>query len=279
MAKWETIEVERVGRVSVIRFNRPEKLNAFNDAMSTEFRLAIEEANEDPAVGAIVSTGNGRAYSAGADVGGFNATFQEGQPKPQPARKRQSAFEPQFLMESKPIIGAINGIAVGMAMTGPLLFDTLLASTEARFSMRFAAIGLTPEIGSSWMLPRVIGLHNAREMMLTGRIYTAAECQEFGLIRRLYEPDELVPAAVKLAGEIASNPMSTLATIKRLIWDDVVANDVASVWRKSSETFARARTTTEHREALLALKDKRVAKFHDNEYMAELAERISKGIS
>ena len=168
---------------------------------------------------------------------------------------------------------------MGMAMTGPLLFDTLLASTEARFSMRFAAIGLTPEIGSSWMLPRVIGLHNAREMILTGRIYCAAEWQEIGLVRRLYEPDELVPAAIELASEIASNPISTLATIKRLIWDDVAATDVASVWRKSSETFARARTTTEHREALLALKDKRAARFHDDEYMAELAERIAKGIS
>ena len=279
MTKWETIEVERVGRVSVIRFNRPEKLNAFNDTMTAEFRLAIEEANGDPDIGAIVSTGNGRAYSAGADVGGFNATFEQGQQKNQPRPRRPSAFEPQFLMESKPIIGAINGIAVGMAMTGPLLFDTLLASTEARFSMRFAAIGLTPEIGSSWMLPRVIGLHNAREMMLTGRIYSAVECQEFGLVRRLYEPDELVSAAVELAGEIAANPISTLATIKRLIWDDVAATDVASIWRKSSETFARARTTTEHREALLALKDKRSARFHDNDYMAELAERIAKGAS
>lgn len=279
MTKWEAIEVERVGRVSVIRFNRPEKLNAFNDVMTSEFRLAIEQANEDPEIGAIVSTGNGRAYSAGADVSGFNATFEQGGQNARSVRRRSSAFEPQFLMESKPIIGAINGIAVGMAMTGPLLFDTLLASTEARFSMRFAAIGLTPEIGSSWMLPRVIGLHNAREMMLTGRIYSAAECQEFGLVRRLYEPDELVPAAIELASEIASNPISTLATIKRLIWDDVAATDVASVWRKSSETFARARTTTEHREALLALKDKRAARFHDDEYMAELAERIAKGIS
>jgi enoyl-CoA hydratase/carnithine racemase len=279
MAKWETIEVERIGRVSVIRFNRPEKLNSFNDTMSSEFKLAIEEANEDPDVGAIVSTGNGRAYSAGADVGGFNASFEQGAQKKGPARRRQSAFEPQFLMESKPIIGAINGIAVGMAMTGPLLFDTLLASTEARFSMRFAAIGLTPEIGSSWMLPRVIGLHNAREMMLTGRIYTAAECQEFGLIRRLYEPEDLVPTAIALAAEIALNPISTLSTIKRMIWDDVSASDVASVWRKSSEIFARARSTTEHREALLALKDKRAARFHDSEYMAELADRISKGSS
>ena len=279
MTKWEAIEVERVGRGSVIRFNRPEKLNAFNDIMSSEFRAAIEEANEDPEVGAIVSTGNGRAYSAGADVGGFNATFEQGQQNARRNLRKPSAFDPTFLMESKPIIGAINGIAVGMAMTGPLLFDTLLASTEARFSMRFAAIGLTPEIGSCGMLPRVIGLHNARDMMLTGKIYSAAECQEFGLVRRLYAPDELVPAAISLASEIASNPISTLATIKRLIWDDMAATDVSSVWRKSSETFARARTTTQHREALLALKDKRAARFHDDAYMSELADRIAKGIS
>jgi enoyl-CoA hydratase/carnithine racemase len=277
MSNWKTLEIERHGRVMVIRFNRPEKLNAMSADMSADFREAIEEANADPSIGAIVSTGNGRAYSAGADISGFNATFESS--SNQPVRERKGWSEPVFLMESKPIIGAINGLAVGVGMTGALLFDILLASTQARFSMRFAAIGLTPEVGSSWMLPRIIGLHNAKEMMLTGRIYEAQECLKLGLVHKLYEPEELVPAAIELAAEIAANPISTLATIKRMIWDDLAAIDVASVWRKSSDKFAESRKTPEHREALLALKDKRKSNFHDTKYMEELAEKIARRTS
>jgi enoyl-CoA hydratase/carnithine racemase len=277
MSNWKTLEIERHERVMVIRFNRPEKLNAMSADMSADFREAIEEANADPSIGAIVSTGNGRAYSAGADISGFNATFESS--SNQPVRERKGWSEPVFLMESKPIIGAINGLAVGVGMTGALLFDILLASTQARFSMRFAAIGLTPEVGSSWMLPRIIGLHNAKEMMLTGRIYEAQECLKLGLVHKLYEPEELVPAAIELAAEIAANPISTLATIKRMIWDDLAAIDVASVWRKSSDKFAESRKTPEHREALLALKDKRKSNFHDTKYMEELAEKIARRTS
>lgn len=277
MSKSDTLEVERHGRVMLTRFNRPEKLNAMNPETYAAFVEAIEEANSDPSIGAIVSTGKGRAYSAGADIGGFNATFES---DGEAAReRRRTPFDPEFLMNSKPIIGAINGISVGVGMTGPLLFDMLLASTEARFSMRFAAIGLSPEVGSSWVLPRIIGLHKAREMMLTGRIYNAEEALELGLVHKLYEPDKLVPAAIELAAEIAANPISSLATIKRMLWDDLAATDVASVWRKSSENFANARKTPEHREALLALREKRKPKFHDTEYMEDLADKVSKGTS
>jgi enoyl-CoA hydratase/carnithine racemase len=277
MSKSEMLEVERHGRVMLTRFNRPEKLNAMNPETYAAFIEAIEEANADPSIGAIVSTGKGRAYSAGADIGGFNATFESNDETTR--ERRRTPFDPEFLMQSKPIIGAINGISVGVGMTGPLLFDMLLASTQARFSMRFAAIGLSPEVGSSWVLPRIIGLHKAREMMLTGRIYNAEEALELGLIHKLYEPDELIPAAIELATEIAANPISSLATIKRMLWDDLAATDVSSVWRRSGENFANARKTPEHREALLALREKRKPNFHDVKYMEDLEEKISKGTS
>ena len=281
MTEWETIEVEQYGRVKLIRFNRPNSLNAFNGTMYSEFRRAIEDANADPSVGAIVSTGNGRAYSAGADIGGFNATFENGGSAGSAREERDDGtpFDPVFIMESKPIIGAINGVSVGIGLTGPLLYDMLLASTEARFSMRFAAIGLTPEVGSSWTLPHIIGLHKAREMMLTGKIYNAQEALELGLVRKLYEPEELVPAALELGAQIAANPISTLSTIKRMIWDDLAATDVSSVWRRSSDHFANARKTTQHREALLAMGEKRDSRFHDVEYMSELAKKVSEGTS
>ena len=280
MTDWKTIEVEQHERVLLVRLNRPDSLNAFNPTMYSEFRQAIENANDDPSIGSIVSTGNGRAYSAGADIGGFNATFEQGNSSSSgDEEERGTPFDPTFIMESKPIIGAINGVSVGIGLTGPLLFDTLLASTTARFSMRFAAIGLTPEVGSAWMLPHIIGLHRAREMMLTGRIYNAQEALELGLVRKVYEPEELVPEAIKLAQEIAANPIDTLANIKRMIWDDLASTDVASVWRRSSERFAAARKTVQHREALLAMKEKRDSRFHDDSHMSDLAERMASGTS
>jgi enoyl-CoA hydratase/carnithine racemase len=280
MTDWKTIEVEQHERVLLVRLNRPDSLNAFNPTMYSEFRQAIEDANDDPSIGAIVSTGNGRAYSAGADIGGFNATFEQGKSSSSGEHEeRRTPFDPTFIMESKPIIGAINGVSVGIGLTGPLLFDTLLASTTARFSMRFAAIGLTPEVGSAWMLPRIIGLHRAREMMLTGRIYNAQEALELGLVRKIYEPEELVPEAIKLAQEIAANPIDTLASIKRMIWDDLASTDVASVWRRSDDRFSEARKTVQHREALLAMKEKRDSRFHDDSHMSDLAGRVASGTS
>jgi enoyl-CoA hydratase/carnithine racemase len=155
----------------------------------------------------------------------------------------------------------------------------LVASTEARFSARFAAIGLTPELNSSWMLPRIIGLQNAKEMMLTGRIYSAEEAKSLGLVRHVVEPDQLMPTAIALASEIAANPEPTLRTIKRMIMEDLLSSDLSTIERRSSKNFADARKTAEHREALLALREKRPPRYHDVEYMAELAARVAAGTS
>ena len=141
--------------------------------------------------------------------------------RPQQRPPGAHPWTPEFLaVECKPLIAAVNGIALGIGLTSILWYDAIVASTEARFSMRFAAIGLTPEVSSSWMLPRVIGLHNAKEMMLTGRIYSAQDALELGLVRRLVEPDQLLPEAIALGQEIAANPASTLRTVKKMTFDD-----------------------------------------------------------
>lgn len=272
MVDYAEIEVQRQGRVQIIRFNRPDKLNAFSPTMSREFVEAIEAANDDPEVGAIVSTGNGRAYSAGADIGGFERRQAgEAQPSAATPAPRRSAFDAEFLVSSKPIIGAINGVAVGMGLTGPLHFDTLIASTEARFSMRFAAIGMTPEMQSTWLLPKVIGLHRANEMMLTGRIYSAEEALEIGLVHRLVEPDQLIPEAVKLGQEIANNADVTLRQIKRLVWQDLLETDFAETTRRSGKTFSASVQSLQAREATRAFREKRPPRYHDTEYMQQLA--------
>ena len=266
MTEYEAIQVEREGRVQIIRFNRPDKLNAFNPTMSREFVEAVYAANDDSGIGAIVSTGNGRAYSSGSELGRARGS---GDDAPAPSH---GPFDAEFIVNSKPIIGAINGVAVGMGFTGPLHFDALVASTEARFSARFAAIGLTPEMQSSWLLPHIIGLHRAKEMMLTGRIYSAQEALELGLVHRLVEPDRLIPEAVALAEEIAANPESTLRVIKRMLWEDLLETDFTETSRRSSENFSAAGRTVEAREAVRAFMEKRERKFHDAEHMANLAE-------
>ncbi len=280
MPDYEAIAVERHGRVEVIRFNRPEAMNSFSPTQTREFVEAVDAANNDPDVGVIISTGTGRAYSAGADMGGFARRQEAGGPDPtaQAQAPRRSPFDPHFLAACKPIIGAINGFAIGMGFTGPLNFDVLLASTEARFSARFAALGLTPEIHSTWLLPKIVGLHRAKEMMLTGRIYSAEEALELGLVHRLYPPDELLPAAIALGEEIARNPEVTLRKIKEMVWQDLREGaDFEGVAHRSATNFSAALQSAEAREAVRAFGEKRTPKFHDPAHMeslrAELAAR------
>jgi enoyl-CoA hydratase/carnithine racemase len=154
---YETIEVERDGRVGIVRWNRPDQLNAFNGTMYAEWIAAYDAFNADPSIGAVVCTGNGRAYSSGADIAGFERSFTgEAGPPEEPAM--HEPFDPWYLATGKPTIAAVNGVAVGIGFTSILWFDLIIASTEARFSARFAAIGLTPELSSTWLLPRLIGL-------------------------------------------------------------------------------------------------------------------------
>ncbi len=275
MADWEFIEVAREGRVGIVRFNRPERMNAFGAELAGEIREALEEFNGDPGIGAIVTTGNGRAYSSGADLSARMAgDFDRPQQRPPGAHP----WTPEFLaVECKPLIAAVNGIALGIGLTSILWYDAIVASTEARFSMRFAAIGLTPEVSSSWMLPRVIGLHNAKEMMLTGRIYSAQDALELGLVHRLVEPDQLLPEAIALGQEIAANPASTLRTVKKMTFDDLFAPTLDATEQNSRVEFDAALQTPEHREAVRAFSERRTPRFHDAEYMRGVVQELQQG--
>ncbi len=220
---YETIQVERDGRVGIVRWNRPDRLNAFNSTMYAEWIEAYDAFNADPSIGAVVATGNGRAYSSGADIGGFERSFT-GDDAPVEKQPPHGGFEPWYMAEGKPAIAAVNGVSIGIGFTSILWFDNIIASTEARFSARFAAIGLTPELSSSWLLPRLIGVQRAKEMMLTGRIWSAEEAHQLGLVRQVVEPEDLVPTAIAQAAEIAANPSSSLSV--RSIQSDIAASDL-----------------------------------------------------
>tara|TARA_Y100001960_G_C14740949_1_gene862992 strand:- start:1608 stop:2285 length:678 start_codon:yes stop_codon:yes gene_type:complete len=225
----------------------------------------------------MVCTGKGKAFSSGADVSEF-ASASKGDKKVKEYWEKYQpiAFEANRMIGSKPIIGAINGLALGAGLTCTFWFDFNLASTEAKFSMRFSKLGLTPELDSSWLLPKLIGLQRAKEMMLTGNIYSANEALDFGLITKIYKPNNLIDEAIKIANSIAYNPTNTLYTIKEMVFQDMVATSFQEVANRSIDNFADARKSAEHREALLALLEKRKPKFHDIEHMKKNFDRNKK---
>lgn len=281
---YEAIECEQRGRVRIIRLNRPEQLNSLNRTITDDLHDELARCNDDASVGAIIVTGNGRAYCAGADMSIFSSGPSETSTKDSPAHQDPSnplrrTWSPEFLAaECKPLIAAVNGLAVGGGLTHLLWFDAIVASTEARFSMRFAAIGVTPEISSSWALPRIVGMQKAREMMLTGRIYTAEEAKDFGLVHRIVGPDELIDEAVALAAEIASNPPRTVQLIRRMIFDDYFAGDILSVRVNSDRAWQQAQANREFVEAFRAKAEKREPRFHDAKYMDQLRRDRASGM-
>tara|TARA_Y100000994_G_scaffold159980_1_gene131166 strand:+ start:18157 stop:18996 length:840 start_codon:yes stop_codon:yes gene_type:complete len=271
---YETIQVAREGRVGIIYWNRPETLNAFNQTMYAEWVEAYDAFNHDDTIGAVVCTGTGRAYSSGADIGGFEKTFTGDTGPSNEKKPPHPAFDPWYMTEGKPTIAAVNGVSIGIGFTSILWYDLILASTKARFSARFPAIGLTPEASSTWILPRLIGFQHAKEMMLTGRILDAETARELGIVREVVEPDDLLPRAIELATEIAANPSETLQNIKLMLMEDLLATDLSMIERRSNHNFARARKSAEHREGLLALRESRSPKYHEIQYMNQLRESL-----
>lgn len=272
-AAYQTIQVERDGRVGIVRWNRPERLNAMSKTLQAEWIDAYDAFNSDPEIGAVVTTGNGRAYSSGADISEFESTFT-GSAVTQGKFPPHEPFDPWYMADGKPTIAAVNGLAVGIGFTSIIWYDGIIASREATFSARFAAIGLTPELLSTWLLPRIVGVRAAKEMMLTGRIWTAAEAQDLGLVREVVEPDQVLDRSIALAASIAANPDPTVRIIKRMIMEDLVTSDLSTVQRRSTSRFAESRRSPEHWEGLRAFREKREPRYHDREYMAGVADQL-----
>ena len=258
----EQILTDVRGRVGIITLNRPERLNAFTGVMQSEIQAQVRAWNADDGVGAIVLTGSGRAFSAGADVGGFEDFVRgDGTGGQSPARAADVSWV-DLARESKPIVCALNGVAVGLGITLPLSCDVRLAAEDARISFRFLRIGLTPEYGSTHFLVNLVGLGRALEYMLTGKFITAQEARDAGFVNHVCAADSLVDDAVALAGEIADNPSWHLAKVKRLVHENYMEKDLSLVVRRESETLRAARFTAEHKEALTAFRERREPRFH-----------------
>jgi len=220
---YESITYEVSDRVLTITLNRPEKLNAFTERMCSELLDAFDKADADDAVRAVIITGAGRGFCAGADlsIGGetFDNTLQGRADTLETHRDGGGLVALRIFESKKPIIAAINGPAVGVGITMTLPMDIRIASTAARMGFVFARRGIVPEACSSWFLPRVVGISKAAEWVYTGRVFGAEEALEARLVSKLVAPDQLLPAANAIAREIADNTSAVSVTLSRqLLW-------------------------------------------------------------
>ena len=259
---YETIVAEAHGPVALLTLNRPDRRNAWTPQMAAELADAIARANDDDAVGAIVVTGAGGGFCAGADM---EETFQsriEGR-DPGADTAEGSGGMPKdvdwvgLARDAKPLIAAVNGAAVGIGLTMILPFDVILASERARFGMLFIKVGLVPELASTHLLVQRVGIGHAGELCLTGRIVDAAEAAAIGLADRLVAADALLAEALALGEAIAANPRPQLRMIKRLLTENASETDLEAVQRRESELLRECWRSPEHHEAVQAFLDAR----------------------
>ncbi len=216
---YEQILYEVEENILTITLNRPEKLNAFTGVMCTEIIDALDRADADDDVKAIIFTGAGRGFCAGADLSGGANTFNREADGRGLGADGGGLLTLRMYKCLKPLISACNGPAVGVGATIQCAMDIRLASETARYGFVFARRGLVPEACSSWFLPRIVGIQTALEWTYSGRVFEAAEALERGLVRSLHKPDDLLPAARQLAREFTqqTSPVS-VALIRHMMW-------------------------------------------------------------
>ncbi|MFT5531274.1 MAG: enoyl-CoA hydratase/carnithine racemase [Candidatus Poriferisodalaceae bacterium] len=253
MADHEQISVEDHGRVRVITLNRPEKLNAWTRVMQAEINEVVHDGNDDPSIGAFVFTGAGRAMCAGADIGAEFST-------PSPESDNSENWV-DLARASKPMVTAVNGVAVGVGLTLWLPTDFIIAAESARLSCRFVKMGLVPELASSHFLVQRCGWGQASDLSLSGRMVSASEAKEVGLVDSVVLDDELMEAALARANSYAENPAPQLRMIKELLTVNGTDADHRAVQGREMKALNEAFRTPEHREAVAAFMEKRAPNF------------------
>ena len=243
--------------VATLTLNRPEKRNAWNRQMGMEIRRALKDADARDDVRAIVVTGAGKDFCVGADLEGAGAVFDEALAERGGERLSLKAWDVR-----KPVIGALNGAVAGVGATLPLHWDIRIAGESTRITFVFVKRGLIPEAASTWILPRIVGLSTASELLLTGRLVRAREALEMGLVSRVVPDAELLPTALGLAREIAKETAPVaVALTKQLIWRFLSEPDPAAAERLDGEVFGWTTQSPDAKEGIRAFLDKRPARW------------------
>ncbi len=255
-------------RIATITLNRPDKLNAFTTRMMRELIDVFDRVDGDDDVRAVIVTGAGRGFCAGADLSSGAATFAKGGSDEQTSagvpRDGGGMVSLRIFECTKPVIAAINGAAVGVGITMALPMDIRLASTSAKIGFVFARRGIVPEACSAWFLPRLVGISQALEWCYSGRVFGADEALAGGLVRSIHEPDDLLPAARAIASEIAdqSAPVSVALT-RRMLWSMLTADHPMEAHRIDSRAILQRGRSADAREGVESFLEKRQAVFTD----------------
>jgi enoyl-CoA hydratase/carnithine racemase len=260
---FETIRLERADGIATITLHRPERLNAWTPRMGRELLEAFAAADRDRDVRAVILTGAGRAFCAGADMEFFAGRIRSGggtgvDGGDGPGRVEE--FPALMQQLTKPTIAAINGYALGVGCTMTLLCDVRLAAEEAKLGFLFPRMGVMAELGSTFLLPRLVGLGRACELMFTGAQYPAAELERIGLVNRVVPGGGLLAAATTLAREMAECAPLSLALTRRALYQGLSATFDAQV-RHEAYTLEYLYRSRDHAEAVAAFKEKRRPRF------------------
>ncbi len=253
---YDTILTDVNDDVLTITMNRPEKLNAWTPKMGGEMAAAIRDANADDDIIAIIVTGAGRGFCAGADMAEVFQAQLDGD------ADERSPYDWVGLMRvSKPIIAAVNGPAIGVGLSQTMSMDHIVAAAGAKFSLRFVKVGVVPELASSNLVPMRVGFGKASELMLTGKTILAEEAAQIGLIDHVVEPDQLLTAAHEMARAMGDNPQASLRFTKQLITENMSRSSLGEVQRMELQLLKQAYATAEHKEAIAAFLEKREPDF------------------
>jgi len=265
---YEHIELEIADGIATIWMNRPDKMNAFTELMRYEIIDALDHTDADDDVRAVIFTGRGRAFCAGADLSSGEGTFSRGgsdiMGRNGVPRDGGGTVSLRIYESKKPVIGAINGAAVGVGVTMTLPMDIRLASTAAKFGFVFSRRGIVPEAASSWFLPRLVGISQAMEWVASGEVFPAEEAMAGGLVRSVHEPDDLLPAAYALARRLTeSSSAVSIAVARKMMWRMLGADHPMAAHKVDSRGILERGRSEDVKEGINSFFEKRAPQFPD----------------
>jgi 2-(1,2-epoxy-1,2-dihydrophenyl)acetyl-CoA isomerase len=258
----QSVVVQTANNICTITLNRPDVLNAFNDQLTTELHEALKNAERDSNARVIVITGAGRAFSSGQDLGDLKTRYVPGYVAElgDDLRRRYNPIIKRIREMDKPVIAAVNGVAAGAGCSLALACDMRIASDQASFIEVFINVGLIPDSGSTFMLPRLVGLGKAMELCMTGQKVDANEALRLGIANQVVPAAELHDAVNKLAARVASLPARAIALTKRLL-NQSARNDLTAQLEAEAYDQETAGKTADHHEGVVAFLEKRKPNF------------------
>ncbi|HQW08442.1 MAG TPA: enoyl-CoA hydratase/isomerase family protein [Steroidobacteraceae bacterium] len=255
----DTVMVDIRGEVAVVTLNRPETANTLNLAMGRDLLTAALRCEADPAVRAVVLTGAGKAFCFGGDLRGMTSSGTPIEPYLKELTTHLHAAIARFMRMDAPVIAAVNGTTAGAGVGLVAMADLAIMAAGAKISLAYTGVGLTPDGGTSFLLPRAVGAKRAMELIMTNRALTAAEALEWGLVNQVAPDTEVLDTALALAGKLAAGPKGAFGRSKRLVAAALGA--LESQLTLESETIAAQAATAEGREGITAFFEKRKAQY------------------